>query len=165
MIENLIATRANCMIHFGRPGGMRRPPGGDLGEVKRLGQRLRHILCSNSLLRTWQLWQKRHPRLGIRHAVPDHAIALKGRAADCLPQGGTPPPARLFLTAPWESSVLSLTISATSATLICTIVFGTVFFSRLSTDMRNCVADSVLLECFGVILEGLEPSWAALGVS
>ena len=66
---------------------------------KRLGQRLRHILCSNSLLRTWQLWQKRHLRLGIRHAVADHANALKGRAADCLPQGGTPPPARFFIMA------------------------------------------------------------------
>ena len=92
-------------------------------------------------------------------------LAPPGRAADCLPQGGTPPPARLFFTAPWVSSVLSLSISATSATLICTIVFGIVCFSSLNTDMRNCVADSVLLESFGVILEGLEPSWAALGVS
>ena len=93
-----------------------------------------------------------------------HAPTLRV-AADCLPQGGTPPPARLFFTAPWVSSVLSLSISATSATLICTIVFGIVFFSSLNTDMRNYVADSVLLNSFGVILEGLEPSWAALGVS
>ena len=58
-------------------------------------------------------------------------LAPPGRAPDCLPQGGTPAPARLFLTAPRARIVLSLSISAISATLMCTIVFVTVFFSSL----------------------------------
>ena len=45
------------------------------------------------MLRTWHLWRLQHLRLGVRHAV---ALAPPGRAADCLPQGGTPPPARRF---------------------------------------------------------------------
>ena len=58
-------------------------------------------------------------------------LAPPGRAPDCLPQGGTPAPARPFLTAPRARIVLSLSISAISATLMCTIVFVTVFFSSL----------------------------------
>ena len=69
-------------------------------------------------------------------AIASRYLARRGpapsvRAADCLPQGGTPPPARPFHTAPRVSRVLSLSISATSATLICTIVFRIVFLSSL----------------------------------
>ena len=58
-----------------------------------------------------------------------------GRAADCLPQGGTPPPARPLFTASRVRSVLSLSISAISAALICTIVFG--HFSRSKTRPKG----------------------------
>ena len=54
-----------------------------------------------------------------------------GRAADCLPQGGTLPPARPFSPAPRAKRFLSLSISAISATLIGTIVFGIVVFWSL----------------------------------
>ena len=37
----------------------------------------------------------------VWHAVADHAHALKGRAADSTPPGGTPPPARFFFMALW----------------------------------------------------------------
>ena len=134
----------------------------DYREVLKLRQRRFAVRCRQLLLRSWHLWPLQHLRLGD---LTRRALAPAGRAADCLPQGGTPPPARPFSTAPRVSSVLSLSISATSATLICTIVFGIVFFSSLNTDMRNCLADSVLLKSFGVILQGLEPSWPALGVS
>ena len=106
---------------MGRPGGMRWPPGGIIGGAKdslfEICRYLRHIEAL------------RCTDLGVRSSTL--CSTPTGRAADCLPQGGTPPPARPFHTAPRVSRVLSLSISATSATLICTIVFGIVFFSSL----------------------------------
>ena len=66
----------------------------------------------------------------ISKNISSHAPTLRV-AADCLPQGGTPAPALPFLNAPRARIVLSLSISAISATLMCTIVFVTVFFSSL----------------------------------
>ena len=49
MIEILIEKRTNFVIHFGRPGGMRRPPGGIIGGAKNslfeIGRCLRHIMA------------------------------------------------------------------------------------------------------------------------
>ena len=119
---------------------------------------------------------------GVRSSTPCSSAPL--RAADCLPQGGTPPPARLLCTAPWVSSVLSLSISATSATLICTIVFGIVFFSSLLgrswthlSPLDRLLGSLGLLfgppgallaaswSLFGRSWGGLGASWAPLGPS
>ena len=68
----------------------------------------------------------------------------------CLPQGGTPPPARPFTTAPLVKRFLFLSISAISATLICAIVLAILFLQVLGVLGVS--------EPLGAILEGLWPS-------
>ena len=104
-------------------------------------------------------------------------LAPPGRAPDCLPQGGTPAPARPFLTAPRARIVLSLSISAISATLMCTIVFVTVFFSSLlgrswrvlSPVDRLLGSLGLLLGLPGALLAAawslLRRSWGGLGAT
>ena len=113
--------------------------------------------------------------LGVRSSTLCSSTAL--RAADCLPQGGTPPPARPLLTAPGVRSVLFLSISAVSATLICTIVFGIVFFSTLlGRSLRVLSSLERLLRSLGLLLGPpgtllaaswslLRGSWGLLGAS
>ena len=98
-----------------------------------------------------------------------HAPTLRV-AADCLPQGGTPPPARLLRTALRVRSVLSSSTSAISATLICTIVFGIVFFSTLlGRSLRVLSPLERLLRSLGLLLGPpgilLTGSWGLLGSS
>ena len=68
-------------------------PGNLLGGVSSFGQRLRQILCGNSLPSSWQLWQTHATATGCpTRRDPAH----KGRAADCLPPGGNTAARPLF---------------------------------------------------------------------
>ena len=139
----------------------------DYREVLKLRQRRFAVRCRDLLLRSWHLWQLQQLRFAD---LTRRDLAPAGRAADCLPQGGTPPPARPFYTAPRVSRVLSLSISATSATLICTIVFGIVFFSSLlGRSWRLLSPLDRLLRFLGLLFGPpgalLAASWSLLGRS
>ena len=128
--------------------------------MKKLRQRRFAVRCRQLLLRTWQLWPLQHLRI---NDPTRRDLAPPGRAPDCLPLGGTPTPARLFLAAPRARSVLSLSISAISATLICTVVFGIVFFwSLLGRSWRVLSPLDRLLGSLGLLLG---PPGALLGAS
>ena len=84
----------------------------DYREVRKLRQNDFAVICDKLWLRVWQLWRILRLRLGIWHAV---ALAPTGRAADCLPFGGTPPPARYCSACLMLKNALSLSAFAMSA--------------------------------------------------
>ena len=141
MIKILIDFKTGWHCIFGPDrrnalASWRGPKGGPKTQPKNYAVR-----CRDLLLRSWHLWPLQHLRLGVRDAV---ALAPAGRAADCLPQGGTPPPARPFTTAPRVKRFRFVSISAISATLISAIVLGIV------SPSLCCV-----LQPFGAILKEL----------
>ena len=78
MIEILIEKKSVLVIHLGRSGGMRWPPGGIIGGAKtshfEICRCLRHIMAL------------RFRRFSFRSSTP--CSAPPGRAADCLPLWG-----------------------------------------------------------------------------
>ena len=65
MIKILIDFKTAGTRFLEPTGGMRSPPGGDLGEVQKLRQRRYAVRCRDLLLRSWQVWQLQHLRLGV----------------------------------------------------------------------------------------------------
>ena len=97
---------------------------------------------------------------------------FESNSLNCLPQGGTPPPARPITTAPREKRFLSLSIFAIAGTLIWAIVLGIVvlqvlgvtgvFWSLLGRSSRLLSPLDWLLGSLGLILG---PPGALLGAS
>ena len=92
-IKFLLDWRGLYARVLGGPGGMRGSWGG-----KRWGYRSSKLMIFRYLKGNYEKHirncRMRRLRLSIQHALlrPHKG----GRAADCLPQGGSPPPARLF---------------------------------------------------------------------
>ena len=137
----------------GWPGGLRGPPGGIIGGsyIRQICLKIdlwrilrafsfpisfsicRNLTCNSKIIQSLQKLLQTSSAIAFRHRTlsqsdTPRAPPLVFRAADWLPQGGTPPPARPFTTAPRVKSFLFLSISA-----ICNL------------DMRNCDFFSNLL--------------------
>ena len=84
IINILIENKTARTRFLGPPGGMRSPPGGDLGEVQKLRQRRYAVRCRDLLLRSWHLWPLQQLRLGVWHAV---LSPLRGGRRIASPKG------------------------------------------------------------------------------